>query len=739
MTREKLIFAILVVLLLASFVYGANDFRVIRASADQRGGASRIFIPDDTFGEYTVNCSTDVGMVDVVFVIDTSGSMSDCIDELYMNIGEFAYNIAAIGYDAMFGVVTYCESENYPHGYDLVDASTFEGIVDGLSGAEGGYEETSESMLAAIENMHWRPGAQSVIVFMTDECDDAYPGTGVLNTDLIDAALADSVMIFGYFDCVYSSMEPNYDSLNYNIYCDTTGGQGFEFSTDISDVLDIIVDAIAEFVTIDIWIENTTGAPLDITVEVDPEECIEVADSSDTIQTATIPAEATHHFRWWINEVEGCSGYGECFFIRMWTATERDSVVGCLFVENCGCPGPVATVIHPVCGVLTACEYQHIIVKIESWLPVDPASIRLNINGTNYSLSDEGMSYDPATRLLRYDPPTPWPNDFEVQFYVSQAWDVTGCNLRYSQHCSFHTDQEPPVVEDWGFSPACGSTIEDTDSIRFHAYAHDEIAGMTIFDNLDTLATIEELMAIFTSMYMTINGGVIPGGGVPGIGAEFVFMHNSISWPIECVIDTPIVMPPTPGVPFENFYIIRTACNDVLDLLGLCPGCPEHDWYLNFAEEAGAIRALVGDPASLEICFHFQDLVSSDYCGPNDTVLCCTYYFEGGCVPAVAEIVCPYPCGEYSSCEEQEMIFSIRDTAGVNIDTSRVYFTVQVTNPFTGADSTFQLHPPSPYISFSGGGTSYTVTVSMPYTDADSVTITLDSLYNEDGCLTIPR
>mgnify|MGYP000580734424 FL=1 len=85
------------------------------------------------------------------------------------------------------------------------------------------------------------------------------------------------------------------------------------------------------------------------------------------------------------------------------------------------------------------------------------------------------------------------------------------------------------------------------------------------------------------------------------------------------------------------------------------------------------------------------------------------------------------------------MIFSIRDTAGVNIDTSRVYFTVQVTNPFTGADSTFQLHPPSPYISFSGGGTSYTVTVSMPYTDADSVTITLDSLYNEDDCLTIPR
>ena len=49
-------------------------------------------ILDDWWYTEAVVCSTETGCVDVIFVVDTSGSMSDKISELYTEIGEFAYS-----------------------------------------------------------------------------------------------------------------------------------------------------------------------------------------------------------------------------------------------------------------------------------------------------------------------------------------------------------------------------------------------------------------------------------------------------------------------------------------------------------------------------------------------------------------------------------------------------------------------------------------------------------------------
>ncbi len=84
------------------------------------------------------------------------------------------------------------------------------------------------------------------------------------------------------------------------------------------------------------------------------------------------------------------------------------------------------------------------------------------------------------------------------------------------------------------------------------------------------------------------------------------------------------------------------------------------------------------------------------------------------------------------------MTFGLQDTSGVNIDTSRVYFTVEVHHAGGGVD-TYSVNEPSPYSWFTPPALDVTATVGgFPWTDGDSVWVRLDSFFNEDGCRTIP-
>jgi hypothetical protein len=75
---------------------------------------------DDWWYSSLVSCYTETGNVDVVFCVDTSGSMAGAIDELYMNIGRFAHRIEAMGFDADFGLINYCETVHLVTGPTLV-------------------------------------------------------------------------------------------------------------------------------------------------------------------------------------------------------------------------------------------------------------------------------------------------------------------------------------------------------------------------------------------------------------------------------------------------------------------------------------------------------------------------------------------------------------------------------------------------------------------------------------------
>ncbi len=109
------------------------------------------------------------------------------------------------------------------------------------------------------------------------------------------------------------------------------------------------------------------------------------------------------------------------------------------------------------------------------------------------------------------------------------------------------------------------------------------------------------------------------------------------------------------------------------------------------------------------------------------------------CPPAITWIECPVPCWYHSSCANQSIVFGINDTTGFAIETTQVWFTV-ITEHADGSVDTVYLPDESTstlFPAFSDRADSILAIIFGTWIDGDSVTISMDSLYNENGCLTI--
>jgi len=86
------------------------------------------------------------------------------------------------------------------------------------------------------------------------------------------------------------------------------------------------------------------------------------------------------------------------------------------------------------------------------------------------------------------------------------------------------------------------------------------------------------------------------------------------------------------------------------------------------------------------------------------------------------------------------MIFGIVDTAGMSMDTMRVYFTQTVFHDAGGSDTSY-IGEPSTHLSFSGDLVALDSLIAVLtgiYADGDSVAFTLDSAFSLDSCKVFP-
>ncbi|HHS49929.1 MAG TPA: VWA domain-containing protein, partial [candidate division Zixibacteria bacterium] len=133
------------------------------------------------YGElgWEVFCRLDTGAVDIVFVIDSTGSMYSTISQVRSNISSLISALDAAGYDYRLGAVTYGDGRNVwdfdagTPGFQMTSNATlfvnppYLANVDAYGGADGP-EQSLSAIADAINVYDWRPHALRILIGFTD-------------------------------------------------------------------------------------------------------------------------------------------------------------------------------------------------------------------------------------------------------------------------------------------------------------------------------------------------------------------------------------------------------------------------------------------------------------------------------------------------------------------------------------------------------------------------------------------
>ncbi len=116
---------------------------------------------------------TPYAQLDIVFILDVTGSMSSTIEKVKDSTNALANFLAAKGLDLRFGVVPYTDkapAEKYQPFLlegDLAGLVQYVGTLKANGGGDGP-ENGLDAVMYAAQQLEWRPGAQKVMVLMTD-------------------------------------------------------------------------------------------------------------------------------------------------------------------------------------------------------------------------------------------------------------------------------------------------------------------------------------------------------------------------------------------------------------------------------------------------------------------------------------------------------------------------------------------------------------------------------------------
>ena len=143
--------------------------------------------------------------LDLVFVVDTTGSMEDYIDEVKENMTEYLNELDESGMDYRIAIIDYRDfperaySVDYPYTVQCDFTSDYDTVlstINGLSLGHGGdWEETVYSALIdGIDELSWRDDAGKSAILMGDApALDPEPYTGYTKEDALNALKFGSV------------------------------------------------------------------------------------------------------------------------------------------------------------------------------------------------------------------------------------------------------------------------------------------------------------------------------------------------------------------------------------------------------------------------------------------------------------------------------------------------------------------------------------------------------------------
>ena len=241
--------------------------------------------------ERVIKKTTDRGL-DLCFVVDTTSSMGDDIDNAKENMTEILLHLSEKSSDYRVAIVDYRDfasrtqsAEDYPSKVQLDFSADDNEIKEAILQLDLGYggdnEETVYSALIAASRLKWRPDAKKVVIILGDAAPlDPEPITGytyddalraLLNADLsLDLEQSDHRVVDS-FDMskinVYSiGADPSLDAEDFfqDISNDTGGSySGIDYASDVSDA---IIESIEQ-------IEIVTAVSVDVDFGTSLDDC----------------------------------------------------------------------------------------------------------------------------------------------------------------------------------------------------------------------------------------------------------------------------------------------------------------------------------------------------------------------------------------------------------------------------------------------------------------------------------
>ncbi len=163
----------------------------------QRGQKSAVDVTLDGAGNQRAQ-------LDLVFLVDATGSMGDEIDKLKATLRTIANEVANLPAkpDLCFGLVAYRDKtdEYLIRSHDLTnDLNAFQGVLNQLQANGGGdYPEAmNEALNATVHNLSWRGNGTTRMVFLLADAPPHLDYSGPQYDDSMVAALGMGIKVFG--------------------------------------------------------------------------------------------------------------------------------------------------------------------------------------------------------------------------------------------------------------------------------------------------------------------------------------------------------------------------------------------------------------------------------------------------------------------------------------------------------------------------------------------------------------
>ncbi len=323
-----------------------------------QSGLSRFFRTMDAL-EYgnDMFCRLDTAAVDIVFAMDTSGSMGPIIDRLRTEISGFVTELEVRRYDYHLGGVTFENTANVwdfdggiPGNQMTDDATVFETWLASTGEAPPvaeRWEVSLDAIADAINLYDWRPEAVHVIIMFTNE-GSHYLGDGDGHADETFSSVHTLLLGSGTVLFVNAESRPagtgspipaeHLDSMLW--IAEESGGEFFSdlYPVTFDPVLDAVLDLLDTYVAIGAEITNNTGSACVMNAFLIPNNpaCVRMLSPNPVSSTVSVPVGAMHYFSWQVTvDSSSCSGAERCFTLRLWGCGEEDTIYGCTTDDSC--------------------------------------------------------------------------------------------------------------------------------------------------------------------------------------------------------------------------------------------------------------------------------------------------------------------------------------------------------------------------------------------------------------------